>query len=159
MVSDLIRSLGCWAVTASHGAECTGKWKWTGSGGKQRRKKTQGDTGLEAEACLAVMILVDLQASLMGILLLDIERRMRSWRRNGLRKMEYGQNSAWGGGWRGLARVSGGKEISQLHLEEGSGLCSCPQLGCLYAAARGPSRSCPTAPGRLESLWIMMVGR
>lgn len=43
--------------------------------------------------------------------------------------------------------------------EEGSGLCSCPQLGCLYAAARGPSRSCPTAPGRLESLWIMMVGR
>ncbi|KAI4560826.1 hypothetical protein MJG53_017455 [Ovis ammon polii x Ovis aries] len=43
--------------------------------------------------------------------------------------------------------------------EEGSGLCSCPQLGCLYAAARGPSRSCPTAPGRLELLWIMMVGR
>ena len=43
--------------------------------------------------------------------------------------------------------------------EEGSGLCSCPQLGCLYAAARGPSRSCPTAPSRLELLWIMMVGR
>ena len=43
--------------------------------------------------------------------------------------------------------------------EEGSGLCSCPQLGCLYAPARGPSRSCPTAPGRLELLWIMMVGR
>ena len=41
----------------------------------------------------------------------------------------------------------------------GSGLCSCPQLGCLYAPARGPSRSCPTAPGRLELLWIMMVGR
>ena len=56
-------------------------------------------------------------------------------------------------------RVSGEKEISQLHPEEGSGLCSCPQLGCLYAAARGPSRSCPTAPSRLELLWIMMVGK
>ena len=42
---------------------------------------------------------------------------------------------------------------------EGSGLCSCPQLGCLDAPARGPFRSCPTAPGRLELLWIMMVGR
>ena len=57
----------------------------------------QGDTRLEAEVCSAVAILVDLQASLMGIILLDIERRMRSWRRNGLRKMEYGQNSAWWG--------------------------------------------------------------
>ena len=56
MVSDLIQRLGCWAVRASHGAECTGKWKSTGSGGKQRRKKTQGDTGLEAEACLAITI-------------------------------------------------------------------------------------------------------
>ena len=43
--------------------------------------------------------------------------------------------------------------------EEGSGLCSCPQLGCLYAAAQGPFKSCPTAPSRLELLWIMMVGR
>ena len=43
--------------------------------------------------------------------------------------------------------------------EEGSGLCSCPQLGCLYVPARGPFRSCPTACGRLELLWIMMVGR
>ena len=55
-----------------------------------------GDTGLEAEACLTVEIL-DLQASLMGIILLDTERRMRRWRRNGLRKMEYGQISAWWG--------------------------------------------------------------
>ena len=43
--------------------------------------------------------------------------------------------------------------------EEGSGLRSCPQLGCLYAPAQGPSKSCPTASGRLESFWIMMVGR
>ena len=33
--------------------------------------------------------------------------------------------------------------------EEGSGLCSCPQLGCLYAPARGPSRSCPTSPRQI----------
>ena len=97
VVSDLIQSPGCWAVRASCGAKCTGKWKWTGSGGKQRRKKTQRDTGLEAEACLAAGVLVGLQASLMGIFLLDIERRMRSWKKNGLGKMEYGQNSAWWG--------------------------------------------------------------
>ena len=30
----------------------------------------------------------------MGIILLNIERRMSSWRRNGLKEMEYGQNSA-----------------------------------------------------------------
>ena len=59
----------------------------------------------------------------------------------------------------GGKRVTGEKGISQLHPKEGSGLCSCPQLGCLYAPAQGPSRSCPTAPGRLELLWIIMVGR
>ena len=97
VVRDLIRSLGCWAVRASHGAKCTGKWKWTGSGGKQRRKKKQWDTGLEAEACVAVEILVEIQASLVGIIPLDTERRMRSWRRNGLMKMDYSHNSAcWG---------------------------------------------------------------
>ena len=57
----------------------------------------QGDTRLEAEVCSAVAILVDLQASLMGIILLDMEGRMRSWKKNSLGKMEYGQNSAWWG--------------------------------------------------------------
>ena len=97
MVSDLIQSPGVlgskgftwgkvyWGVKVD-------RFCWEAEEEEEAMRYRAGSRGV-----FGIDILVEIQASLVGIIPLDIERRMRSWRGNGLRNMEYGQNSAcWG---------------------------------------------------------------